>query len=494
MRAQFECLADATGLDVREREDRRGKLNAAEEKLKRNLDDRAEALLKLTGGSQGHIAAMRKGLAALEEKAASDKGVAGDQDRILALRTKIGLAVQAAETDLLTELKKSRQKLADGQATTAELTESRKDYGAKLEAAANSVNSAAFAKFSKEIIRQTEALAGAKKGKPATEAKDKLDRAIVNRQKVVERATVEEQQAFAKASAKLDESNRVLKLRADEDKKLTKRVQEVSQVMLLSRTALTELPGKVKSFAATFDKITKTEGTEFLSTLAAQNASGQELKVFTDRATVALKAQVDAIELSTDAHNDEVAAAEKVVKAKEPSVTLQKQLNKALKTSTIREEQLAGVAKEVSDALADVKVADDMVADATLVQGEAIEESTSATKEMSVQARRVASALERAKLSIDEGGQSFEELATAADQTADATQKPKRQGARVGQGRRGEMADLIALVMTRLSPSQHDKAPLTPIRESAKGSPELRAIKGLGESADALEIVLAILE
>ncbi|KKL17476.1 hypothetical protein LCGC14_2485200, partial [marine sediment metagenome] len=32
---------------------------------------------------------------------------------------------------------------------------------------------AAFAKFSKEIIRQTEALAGAKKGKPATEAKDK---------------------------------------------------------------------------------------------------------------------------------------------------------------------------------------------------------------------------------------------------------------------------------------------------------------------------------
>ncbi len=495
MRAQFERLADATGLDVREREDRRGKLNAAEESLKSNLDERAQALGKLTGASQGHIAAMRKGLAALEEKAASDKGVAGDQERIIALRTKIGQAVQAAETNLLTELKKSRKKLAEGEATTAELTESRKEFGKQLEAAANSVNSAAFAKFSKEIIRQTEALAGAKKGtKAATEAKDKLDRAIANRQKVIERSTVDEKQAFAKASAKLDESNRVLKLRADEDLKLTKRVREVSQVMLLSRTALTQLPGKVKAFTAVFDKITKTEGTEYLSTLAAQNASGQELKVFTDRATVALKAQVDAIELSTDAHNDEVSAAEKVLKARVPSIALQKQLNKALKTSTIREEQLAGVAKEVSDALADVKVADDMVADATMVQGEAVEESTSATKEMSVQARRVAGALERAKLSIDEGGQSFKELAAAAaDQTADVTQRPKRQGARVGQGGRGELADLVALVMTRLSPSQLEKAPLTPIREAAKGSPELRAIKGVGESAESLEVVLAIL-
>lgn len=552
LRAQFERLADATGMDAKTREQHRLALDKAETQVKAALDERVESLIKLAGSDSNHIAKMREGLVALEakaaadvkasdaenrlsllrvkiaaamqqkaelsgegsstaaidkkiavlrieeaattkEKASADRDAVADQERVIAQRLKLAAAMQAAETKLVAELIRQRHAV-EASTINVKLHEATRDkFTQELEAAAKSVHSAAFVKFTKEIEQQTQILAGAKAGsKAAKDAQAKLANATENREKVIKRATADERDMLRAAQSKFKQHNAHVEQATEENKRLTKRLQEVSAVMLSSRSALTHLPNSVKSFAAAFDKVTKTAGTEYVSTLAAQADAGQELEVFTDKAAKALKAQVAEIELQKTVLKEETAAAEELLKTKKSSTAIQKELDAALKKSATREEQLAVLTKDAGGALEDVKVAEDEVATAAAVQEKAVKEGTAATRELSTQSLRVAGALEKAKLAIDEGGQAMKELATAADQTADTT-KPTRQGARVGQGESGQLGDLVSLLLARLSPSEIEKAPLTPIRENAKNSPELRAIESLAGSEDALQGVLAIL-
>jgi hypothetical protein len=442
MRSQFERLADAVGMDVKTREAARAQLDAAEDKITSVLGERAEALVKLTGSDSLQIEAAQKELKALEAKAASDLGTVQDQEAVVAQRVKVAKMVQAAETKLIQELKDAEE--------------------------AVNVNSAAFAKWTKEIDKQQAIIdTSGKSSKAGKEAQEKLTRAMENRQKVA--ATAENE--------------------------LTKRVDEVQQVMLASRAALNKLPNAVKDFAATFNRITNVEGVQTLASLAAQEAAGEELRIFTDQYANSLKEQAAEIELQQQVLKEEEAAARALLKEKRSSAVIQKELDAALKLSTIREEQLAVAAKGAQLAMEDIKVAEEETADAATKHEKALQQGTSATKEMSTQALRVAGALEKAKLAIDEGGQSMKELAVAADETATGTgtAKPPRSGARIGQGQTGQLADLAAVLLSGATAKDIEKAPLTPIRERMKNAPEVQAIQALVGTEDALERVLAIL-
>lgn len=442
MRAQFERLADAAGLDAKTRERARTQLDNAQNKLEAVLEKRVEAVTKLTGSDSLRVQAAQKELEALEKKAASDQGTVQDQEAVIAQRIKVAKMVQEAETKLIQELKDAEN--------------------------AVNVNSAAFAKYTKEIEEQQriidESGAQSKEGRAAQE---KLTRAMQNRQQVA----------------------------AIAEKDLTKRVNEVQEVMLASRNALTQLPNAVKDFAQTFNKISKVEGVNMLTNLAAQEAAGEDLTIFTNKATAALREQVKSIESQQEALSKEEKEARALLSEKKSSAQLQKRLDKALRESTITEEQLAALSDKSVEALRDATSAEQEVADATEIQQKATQQGTGAMKDMSAQARAVAGALEKAKLSIDEGGQSFEELAGAADslQTEAREAKPKRAGARVGQGQTGQLRDLMAMLMANLSPAQMEKAPLGPIRERLKNAPELKALDQLGGTADELEMVLTVL-
>jgi hypothetical protein len=521
MRSQFERLADATGMDVKTREANRLQLDSAEEKLRAALQARIDAALKLTGTSEASISIMKAEMAALEKKAASDQGTVQDQEAVTALRVQIAKRVQAAETQLLTELVDLRASLEQQQAATKLLEQEQEQAAAALEKSTTTTQgAAAFIKFSKQIsvlagqvrhnesefkrledatkaaISPLEKVEAQKKAAAAqqrlADASERLQKAEANRAAVIERSTGADKAVLENISKTFKDLQEKTQESAVAEKGMTRRLVEVSDTLLATRTALTRLPNVVKEFTAKFNTITKTEGTQFLSTLAAQSAAGQELVVFTDKATLALKAQAADFELQQRTLDEEEKAAKALVSEKASSKAVQKQLNKALQQSAIREEEIARLTGSASTVLAEVKVAEEGVADAAKVHEGVVQDGTKAQRELSMQTRRVADALEKAKLAIDEGGQSMKELATAADQTK-ATTKPARQGARMDQGSTGQLRDLIALLLTKTSAAEIEKAPLTPVRERMKNAPELAAINALGESEDELQAVLAIL-
>lgn len=520
MREQFERLADAAGLDVKTREARRAKLDTAEEKLKAALQERTDAVLTLAGTSAADIALMKKSLAAAQEAADADLTSAAAQEGLTRVRVAIAKRVQAAETKIVDELPLLRQQLVEQRQSAEKLEVAQAEAAAELEKSTSAVEgAAAFIKFQKQInvlsgqvkrtenefLRLSEVAAQSsdeidfEKAQAASlrlsEATERLRQAEENQANVFERATSQDRAVFNSVRESLAGFQQDIEANAAAEKELTKRLHGVLGALIPSRSELTKLPNAVKDFAQTFNRITKTEGTQFLSTLAAQAASGQELEVFTDQATKALKAQVAEIELQKTVLKEETEAAENLLKSKRASAVIQKELDAALKQSSIREEQLAAMVTAAGGAMEDVKVAEEEVATAADTQEKTIKESTSATKEMSTQALRVAGALEKAKLAIDEGSQSMKELAVAADETTAGapTGRPTRQGARIGQSETGQLADLVSLLLAGLSPAKIEKAPLTPIRENLKNAPELRAIQGLAGTEDELQAVLAIL-
>lgn len=523
LRAQFERLADVAGMDAKTREARREALDKAENSVKDALDSRTDAVLKLAGPAALAIQAEKKALDALQVKADVDKNAAlqqnimlakkrgateeelsflskqlttsAENDAIMQQRLKIADMVRKAEFGLLDKVEEMRASLAKAEGNVQALSQKRKELIAGLEKSSKSVNSAAFVKFTKEIEKQQAILAEAgPRTKAGQEAKEKLARAEKNRAAVVERATADERATLQEAETTLENLTKEQQRIAGQTKKWNKELIEVTAVAQASRQSLSRLPNAVKSFAAAFDKVTKTAGTDFVSSLAAQAASGEELNVFTDQAAKALKAQMQEIEQSKKTIEEEEKAARALLSEKKSSAVLQKQLDSALKKNAIREEQLAVATGGATDALEEVKVAEDMAATAMTKQEQATEGATIATTELGTQARRVAGSLEKAKLSIDEGGQAMKELAGVADQTTAGAAAPSRPGVRAGQGTAGQVRDLMTLLLTAAKARDFEKGSLSESRERAKNAPELRALDAVGETKDDLQVVLTILK
>ena len=523
MRAQFNRLADAVGMDAKTREARTQKLTEAEAQLRNALQERIDATLALSGTSAQAIAVLKDELATLEKKAASDEATIKDQEAVTKLRLQIARRVQQAETQLLDELKSLRATLDEQRAATKRLEEEQVEAALAFEKSSAQVQgAAAFAKFTKQInvlagqVRRTEAEftrleeathaaitplekeEAIKKAEAAQQrlalAQERLSKAEANRAAVVDRATGADKAALEDASRRFKMLQDRVTESANAEKGMTKRLVEVSDTLLATRNSLTRLPNTVKEFTRTFNQITKTEGTQLLSTLAAQAAAGQELEVFTDQATKALKAQAAELELQQRVLAEEKKAAEALLAEKKSSKVVQKELDRALKESAIREEEIARLGGTVATTMTEVKIAEEAVAESATKQEVVIQEGTKAQQELSTQARRVAGALEKAKLAIDESGQAMKEMATAADQTGtEVKAAPARQGARTDQAATGQLRDLIALLIAGLSPAQIEKAPLSPIRERTKNAPEIQAIESLAGSEDELQAVLAIL-